>query len=139
MSRREKRVDSLLAQCVVAAGAAIARENVAAGRDPDRPASRLETFKVIGQAATLGGRVCAFVVLWANALDDLNVAELSTEQYARWAAEARSGVYRHRDEFRRCFPDHRDPNVIALELLHVARARGVKPSQNLALPNLVAA
>ncbi len=120
--------DSLLAQCVMGAGEAIVRENLAAGRDPDRPAGRLETLKAIGQATKLGGRACAVIVEWALALDELGIDEVGVERFIEWSFTSRSTMYRRLDDFRRVWPEHHTPNELARVVLGEARSRGQKPA-----------
>ena len=59
------RRDTLMGVCVLRAGHAIVRENVAAGRDPDVPATRREQAKAIWQATRLGSLSAALIIEWA--------------------------------------------------------------------------
>jgi hypothetical protein len=115
------------------AGEAIVRENLAAGRDPDRPAGRLETLKAIGQATKLGGRACALIVEWAFALDELATDEVGAEPFSEWSCTSRSTVYRRLDDFRRVWPEHHTPNELARVVLEEARKRGEKPASGTTL------
>jgi hypothetical protein len=119
--------ETLIGACIERAALAIIRENLAAGRDPNVPASRRETGKALWQATRLGSGVAALIVEWALALDDAGLEQLGIETFAVWSATSRRTIYRRLDDFRRCFPDSETPNAIALDVLIAARARGENP------------
>lgn len=127
--------DTLLGQCVLRAGAAIVRENIAAGRDPDVPATRREILKATWQSTHLGAAVATLVIEWALALDELGVDELPTEKFVVWSASSRRTVYRRLDDFRRVWPEpeHHTPNELARLVLDEARRRGERPSPQIVL------
>jgi len=110
------------------AGVAIAREDIAAGRDPDKPATRRETMRAIYRSTQDAAKVVGLIVLWAVALQDLGVEQLGIEEFAAWSAESRATVYRRQHEFRRLWPEYDTPNELARLVVASAVARHERPS-----------
>lgn len=125
------RRDSLLGLCVVRAGEAHVRDELAAGRDPDKPPTKRETMRALWSSTGEASKVASVVVLWALALDELDVDELGPEAFSEWAAESRATVYRRLAEFRRLWPEYETPNELARQVVAAARARGGKFSPSL--------
>lgn len=136
-AKGDRRLDqSLLEVCVMRAGQAVVREDLANGRDPHVPATRRETIRGIWRAAQEGGKVAALIVMWALALDELQVDELGHEAFAKWANESPRTMYRRLAEFRAAWPEYEDPTPLAKMLLVEARRRGVRPDVSLFVPAL---
>jgi hypothetical protein len=106
----------------------IAAEDVERGRDPNTPANRRETVRVMWKATHLGGNVTAFIVEWAMALDELQVDELGLERFGAWSAMSIRTAYRRLDDFARLWPEYDSPNELARLVLAEARRRGERPS-----------
>jgi hypothetical protein len=125
--------DTILAQCVLRAGRAIADEHIAAGRDPHTPPTRREMAKAMWQSTRLGAAVASLIVEWALALDELELDELGIEQFATWSVASPRTAYRRLADFRRVWRDHDTPNELAALLLAEARRRGERPNPQLVL------
>lgn len=126
------RTDTVLAQCVLRAGAAIVREDLAAGRDPDSPATRRESIRTIWRSTNEGSKVAALIVMWALALQDLGRDEIGVEEFAQWQAQSRMTAYRRLAEFRRLWPEYDTPNELARVLVRYAGDQ--QPSPMVAIP-----
>lgn len=60
-----------------------------------------------------------FVVQWAFALRELRVPEMTMKQYVEFwkKEESQAKAYRRFESFRKTFPDHPTPNLIAADLV----------------------
>ena len=122
------KADTLLGQCILRAGRVFVDEQIAAGRDPEVPATRRDILRASWYSTKLGSAVTTLIVEWALALDELAVDELPTEKFVAWSASSRATVYRRLDDFRRVWPEHHTPNELARLVLDEARRRGERPS-----------
>ena len=84
-------------------------------------------------ASARGAKVAGFIALWATLMGELGRAELSIEDYADSGYEGRRTSYRRLADFRAMFPEHRNPNALASQLLVEARRRRAKPTADLAI------
>jgi hypothetical protein len=127
---------TLLHQCMMRAGAAIAREDVAAGRDPDAPPTRGETMRAIWRSTQDASKVCALIVIWAVAMMDQETDELGPEEFSRWSAESRATVYRRLQDFRRLWPEYDSPNELARMVVKASEGR--RPTADVLIPQVAA-
>lgn len=125
--------ETLLGVTLQRALGAIEKADVAAGRDPSVPATAREKFRALFKASHTASRVASLVVMWATALVDLERDAIGVEEYAEWAAEGRTTVYRHLAEFRTCWPEYDTPNEVARLLIAQANGRKLSPSMPVAI------
>lgn len=116
--------ETLIGQCILRAGRVYLREQLDAGRDPHKPATRREKMSAMWSSTRTGANVATFVVLWAQALLELEVDELGIEEFIEWSRESRSTMQRRLYVFRELFPGEDTPNRIAAELVAEARRLG---------------
>lgn len=124
---------SLIGECVMRAGRVFVADQIAGGRDPDRPPNRREKMSAMWQSTRLGANVATFVVMWSVALDELGAEELGVEQFIAWSGESSRTLYRRLSDFRSLFPGEETPNAIAAAVLAEARRRGTRPAVDLTL------
>jgi len=129
-----RKSDTLLAHCVLRAGAALVRDDLAAGREPARPPSRRETMRAMWRSTQDCSKVAPLIALWAMALLELERDELGVEEFAAWAAESNRTVYRRLAEFRRLWREYDTPNELARLVADAARRSGERPSPSIAVP-----
>ena len=102
--------DTILAHCIARAVVADAGGEEAAkakyGEDAERlKASKWQSFKVAAKVTPRASRVAAFISLWGLALDDLDRDELTVDEYAEWANEARATAFRRAADYRELWGD----------------------------------
>lgn len=102
--------DTILAHCVARAviadaGGIEAAEAKYGPKAEGLQASKWKAFRVAAKVTPRASRVASFVVLWGLALDDLDREELTVEEYAEWAVEARATAFRRAAEYRELWPD----------------------------------
>lgn len=113
MASQSDRLNTVLGHCVMRAAMPHVRGD-----------NRLSVTYAAVKGAPKGSRVAAFIVLWAKALIDQERDDLAVTEYARWAAESESTVYRRLREFRELFPEYELPNDLARALIAASEARG---------------
>ncbi len=130
------RTDTFLAQCILRAVRAQAEDDIAAGRDPDAPATRRELLRTSWKATRVGSNAATLTIEWALALEDLNVHDLGPVAFGEYASDSIRTVYRRLAEFRRCWPEYELPNELARLVLAESRRREVRltPQLELVLP-----
>jgi hypothetical protein len=84
-------------------------------------------MRALWSSTQVGSKVAALIVMWSLAMRDLGVDELGPEAFAAWSREATSTVYRRLEEFRACWPEYRNPSVLALQVLEAADRQSTKP------------
>jgi hypothetical protein len=99
------KTDTLVAHCI-----ARAVEADAGGEEAARPrygenaeklkASKWQSFKLAAKVTPRASRVAAFISLWGLAMDDLDRDELTVDEFAEWASEARATAFRRAAEYR---------------------------------------
>jgi hypothetical protein len=99
------KTDTILAHCIARAVVAEAGGEEAAkakyGEDAEGlKASRWQAFRVAAKVTPRASRVAAFISLWGLALDDLDRDELTVDEYAEWANEARATAFRRAADYR---------------------------------------
>jgi hypothetical protein len=104
------KTDTILAHCIARAVRADAGgEEAARAKYGDNAealqASKWKAFRVAAKVTPRASRVAAFVSLWGLALDDLDRDELTVEEYAEWANEARATAFRRAADYRELWPD----------------------------------
>jgi hypothetical protein len=104
------KTDTILAHCIAKAVIADAGGEESAkakyGETAEAlQASKWQAFKVAAKVTPRASRVAAFIALWGLALDDLDREELTVDEYAEWANEARATAFRRAAEYRELWPD----------------------------------
>lgn len=99
-----------MAHCIARAVIAEAGGEEAAQAQYGAKAERLHgskwtAFRAVAKVTPRAARVAAFVSLWGIALDDLDRDELTVEEYADWANEARATAFRRAADYRELWPD----------------------------------
>jgi hypothetical protein len=132
MARRQLQ-ETLLGVCTLRAAHVYGNELIERGRPADAPATRRETIHGVWRSTIVGSKVCALIVLWAIALNELDVDELRVEQFVEWSTDSRATVHRRLHEFRELFPEHETPNELARLVADEARRRRESPSPHVAI------
>lgn len=103
------KTDTILAHCIARAMIADAggAEGAEAkyGLESSGRASRWEAFRVAAKVTPRASRVAAFISLWGLALDELDRDQLTVDEYAEWANEARATAFRRAADYRELWPD----------------------------------
>jgi hypothetical protein len=104
------KTDTILAHCIARAVRADAGgEEAARAKYGDNAevlqTSRWKAFRVAAKVTPRASRVAAFISLWGLALDDLDRDELTVEEYAEWASEARATAFRRAADYRELWSD----------------------------------
>ena len=104
------KTDTILAHCIARALIADAGgEEAAQAKYGDKAealqGSKWKAFRVAAKVTPRASRVAAFISLWGLALDDLDRDELTVEEYAEWASEARATAFRRAADYRELWPD----------------------------------
>ncbi|SRR6266496_515207 len=104
------KTDTILAHCIARAVIADAGGEEAAQEKYGEEAealkgSKWKAFRVAAKVTPRASRVAAFISLWGLALDDLDREELTVEEYAEWASEARATAFRRAADYRELWPD----------------------------------
>jgi hypothetical protein len=104
------KTDTILAHCIARAVIADAGgEEAARAKYGDEAeglrGSKWQAFLVSAKVTPRASRVAAFIALWGIALDDLDREELTVEEYAEWAKEARATAFRRAADYRELWPD----------------------------------
>jgi hypothetical protein len=104
------KTDTILAHCIARAVRADAGgEEAARAKYGDSAevlkASKWKAFRVAAKVTPRASRVAAFISLWGLALDDLDRDELTVEEYAEWASEARATAFRRAADYRELWSD----------------------------------
>src|SRR6266508_873836 len=99
------KTDTILAHCIARAVIADAGGEEAAQEKYGEEAealkgSKWKAFRVAAKVTPRASRVAAFISLWGLALDDLDREELTVEEYAEWASEARATAFRRAGDYR---------------------------------------
>jgi hypothetical protein len=99
------KTDTILAHCIARAVRADAGgEEAARAKYGDKAevlqTSKWKAFRVAAKVTPRASRVAAFISLWGLALDDLDRDELTVEEYAEWASEARATAFRRAADYR---------------------------------------
>jgi hypothetical protein len=99
------KTDTILAHCiaravVVEAGGEKAAEARYGANAEALKASKWQSFKVAAKVTPRASRVAAFIALWGLALDELDRDELTVDEYAEWASEARATAFRRAADYR---------------------------------------
>jgi hypothetical protein len=88
------KTDTILAHCIARAVVAEAGGEAAAEASYGKNAERLKASK------WQSFKVAAFIALWGLALDELDRDELTVDEYAEWANEARATAFRRAADYR---------------------------------------
>ena len=129
------KTDTILAHCIARAVIADAGgEEAARGKYGEQAealrASKWQSFKVAAKVTPRASRVAAFISLWGLALDDLDRDELTVDEYAEWANEARATAFRRAADYRELWGDV-DVNELARRVRdHVRSDRAVRRKPN---------
>ena len=104
------KTDTILSHCIARAVIAEAGGEEAAkakyGENAERlSSSKWRSFKVAAKVTPRASRVAAFITLWGLALDDLDRDELTVDEYAEWANEARATAFRRAADYRELWGD----------------------------------
>jgi hypothetical protein len=104
------KTDTILAHCIARAVVADAGgEEAARARYGDSAeglqGSKWKAFRVAAKVTPRASRVAAFIALWGLALDDLDRDELTVDEYAEWASEARATAFRRAADYRELWGD----------------------------------
>jgi hypothetical protein len=104
------KTDTILAHCIARAVIADAGgEDAAQVKYRDKAeglqGSKWKAFRVAAQVTPRASRVAAFISLWGLALDDLDRDELTVDEYADWANEARATAFRRAADYRELWPE----------------------------------
>jgi len=104
------KTDTILAHCIARAVVAEAGGEEAAQAKYGEKAealrgSKWRAFRTAAKVTPRASRVAAFISLWGLALDDLDRDELTVEEYAEWASEARATAFRRAADYRELWPD----------------------------------
>jgi hypothetical protein len=128
------KLDTILGHCLMraaiadAGGPEAAKEKYPAGAVGGR--HRWQALKVMAKVTPRASRVAAFVSLWGVALYDLERDEISVDEYAEWANEARATAFRRASEYRELWPDV-EINELARQVRdYVRKHRSVQRSPN---------
>src|SRR5215213_8191744 len=104
------KTDTILAHCIARAVIADAGGEEAAqakyGEEAEAlKGSKWKAFRVAAKVTPRASRVAAFISLWGLALEDLDRDELTVEEYAEWASEARATAFRRAADYRELWGD----------------------------------
>jgi hypothetical protein len=104
------KTDTILAHCIARAVIADAGgEETAKAKYGDEAEglkqSKWQAFRVAAKLTPRASRVAAFISLWGLALDDLDRDELTVDEYADWANEARATAFRRAADYRELWPE----------------------------------
>jgi hypothetical protein len=124
-SRKAKR-DTILAHCLARAiihdqggiDAAVERYGPRAER-----LSKWGALKAAARVTPKASRVAAFIVMWAVAMRDEGVEELTISQYQRYWSQGERQSYREQGEFRDLWPELETPNELARQVVQVLDAK----------------
>lgn len=128
------KLDTVLGHCLIraaiadAGGAEAAIERYPADAVGGR--HRWQALRVMAKVTPKASRVAAFISMWAVALYDLGVDEISVDEFAEWAKESRATAFRRASEYRELWPDI-EINVLARQLRdHIRTHRAVQRNPN---------
>ena len=104
------KTDTILSHCIARAVIAEAGGEKAAkakyGENAEGlSSSKWRSFKVAAKVTPRASRVAAFITLWGLALEDLDRDELTVDEYAEWANEARATAFRRAADYRELWGD----------------------------------
>jgi hypothetical protein len=104
------KTDTILAHCIARAVVADAggEEAARAGYGDSAEGlqgSKWKAFRAAAKVTPRASRVAAFIALWGLALDDLDRDELTVDEYAEWASEARATAFRRAADYRELWGD----------------------------------
>lgn len=127
--------DTILAHCIARAVVAEAGGEEAAearyGKSAEGlKASKWQSFKVAAKVTPRASRVAAFVALWGLALDELDRDELTVDEYAEWANEARATAFRRAADYRELWGEVDVNELGRLVRDHVRSHRQVRRTPN---------
>ena len=130
------KTDTILAHCIARAVVADAGGEEAAkakyGENAEGlKASKWQAFRVAAKVTPRASRVAAFISLWGLALDDLDREELTVDEYAEWANEARATAFRRAADYRELWGDDVDLNELGRRVRdHVRSHRQLRRTPN---------
>jgi ferric-dicitrate binding protein FerR (iron transport regulator) len=124
---------TLLGQCMLRASVERARGQGIDVENAPKPKKR-QAYRLVTLSSLKATRVASFVVLWALALDDLDVDELTLTEWKAWANESERTAWRYLAEFRELFPEFETPTPLALQLRRQMRRRKVGTTAAMNLP-----
>jgi hypothetical protein len=84
--------------------------------------SKWQALKAAAKATPRASRVAAFICMWGLALDDLDLDEITVDEYAEWANEARATAFRRAAEYREMWEDI-EINTMARKVRDHVRSR----------------
>lgn len=136
-SRRSKKRDTLLAHCIARAvihdqggiDAAVERYGPRAER-----LSKWGALRAAARVTPKASRVAAFIVMWAVAMKDEAVEELTISHYQRYWNLSERQAYREQSEFRDLWPELETPNEFGRQLADALDAK-LSKRQIATLPN----
>lgn len=125
-SRRDTRLDSVLAHCLARAvihdqggiDAAVERYGPRAER-----LSKWGALKATARVTPKASRVAAFIVMWAVAMQDEGSEEFSITEYQRYWSEGERQAYRLQQEFRELWPELDTPNAFAGQIMEQVKGK----------------
>ena len=129
--------DTLLAHCIARAvihdqggiDAAVERYGPRAER-----LSKWGALRAAARVTPKASRVAAFIVMWAVAMRDEAVDELTISHYQRYWNLSERQAYREQSEFRDLWPELETPNELARQLVDALDAK-LSKRQIATLPN----
>ena len=118
--RATSKSDTLLAHCIARAvihdhggiDAAVERYGPRAER-----LSKWGALKAAARVTPKASRVAAFIVMWAVAMRDEGVDELTISLYQRYWSQGERQSYREQEEFRDLWPELETPNELAHQVV----------------------
>jgi hypothetical protein len=135
--RATSKRDTLLAHCIARAvihdqggiDAAVERYGPRAER-----LSKWGALKAAARVTPKASRVAAFIVMWAVAMRDEAVEELTISHYQRYWNLSERQAYREQSEFRDLWPELETPNEFGRQLVDALDAK-LSKRQIATLPN----
>ena len=123
-----KATDTVLGHCILRAmahaegGIEAVNAKVAAGERYGKWSALRLSAKVTPKAS----RVATFIVCWAIAMKVEGVDEFSITEYQRYWNEEERQAYRVQAEFRELWPEFKNPNELAVQIVKQVDARMAK-------------
>jgi hypothetical protein len=113
--KRRKKLDSLLAHCLLRA--MLAEQGWKGSEEELVETPWKATTWRAAKATPKASRVAAFVVMWALAMRDEGRAEYTITEYQRYWNEGERKVYRLQQEFRELWPELETPHALAVQVV----------------------
>jgi len=129
------KTDTILAHCIAraiiaeAGGEAAAKARYGEQAEAFRDSKWLQV-KVAAKATPRASRTAAFICMWGLALDDLGRDEITVDEYAEWANEARATAFRKQAEYREMWADVEINELGRRVRDHVRSHRGLRRKPN---------